>query len=299
MKNLFRSWFLLVIGLILVSCHKNSEYKGYSFHKNGFYYKLIKIGDDSVKCRYSDYITADITYKTLKDSVFFKGRRKFQISQPDYPGAIDECLTLIGKEDSASFIIPADNFFKKTLSSDLPKFLKKEDKMKISIGIVDVQTLREFDYEKVAFLKWIEDFGEYEKTILKQYLNESKLKINSLPTGMYYLVVKRGNQKAVNFGDTVVVHYEGRFLNGKFFDSTRQRNDPFQFVYGQQWQVVKGMEEAIGIMHEGEKALFIMPSDLAFGQAGSSTGIIPPFTSLIFEVELVSVKKVPVLTQPF
>jgi FKBP-type peptidyl-prolyl cis-trans isomerase FkpA len=88
-----------------------------------------------------------------------------------------------------------------------------------------------------------------------------------------------------------VVHYEGRFLNGKFFDSTRQRNDPFQFVYGQQWQVVKGMEEAIGMMHEGEKALFIMPSGLAFGQTGSSTGIVPPFTSLIFEVELLLVKK--------
>lgn len=292
MRHLFHAWFLLIIGLLLASCHKSSEYKGYRLHASGFDYQLIKIGDDSIKCRYTDYITADISYKTINDSVFFKGRRKFQISQPEYIGAIDECLTLIGKDDSASFIIPADNFFKKTLSSDLPKFLKSSEKIKINIAIVDVQTIQEYDNEKMAFLKWIEDFGEYEKTILLQYLNESKLKINPLPTGMYYLVVKAGNQKTVNLGDTVVVNYEGRFLNGKFFDSTRQRNEPFQFVYGQQWQVVKGMEEAIGIMHEGEKALFIMPSGLAFGQSGSSSGIIPPFTSLIFEVELISIKKV-------
>ena len=51
------------------------------------------------------------------------------------------------------------------------------------------------------------------------------------------------------------------------------------------------MEDAIGMMHEGEKALFIMPSELAFGENGSSTGIIPPFTSLIFEVELVAIHK--------
>ncbi len=283
---------LLVAAIILSSCHKSSEYKGYSVHKSGFDYQLIKIGDDSAKCKYTDYVTANITYKTLSDSVFFKGRRKFQISQPDYPGAIDECFTMLGKDDSASFIIPANNFFKKTLSTNLPVFLKDDDKIKINVALDDLQTLQQYNNEKIAFLNWIEDFGDYEKTILKQYLIESKFKIKPLPTGMYYLVVKTGNHKPVNMGDTVVVHYEGRFLNGKFFDSTRQRKDPFQFVYGQQWQVVKGMEEAIGLMHEGEKALFIMPSELAFGQSGSSTGIIPAFTSLIFEVELVSVKKV-------
>ena len=106
---------------------------------------------------------------------------------------------------------------------------------------------------------------------------------------MYRLVLTGGNDKGVKLGDTVVVHYEGKFLNGKFFDSTRQRHEAFQFVYGQQWQVIKGMEDAIGMMREGEKSIFIMPSEMAFGQTGSSTGMIPPFTSLIFEVELVSV----------
>jgi len=62
---------------------------------------------------------------------------------------------------------------------------------------------------------------------------------------------------------------------------------PFQFVYGTEWQVVKGLEEAIGMMQEGEKALVILPSDLAFGSEGSSTGIIPAYTSLIFDVEII------------
>jgi FKBP-type peptidyl-prolyl cis-trans isomerase len=197
---------------------------------------------------------------------------------------------MLAKDDSASFIISAANFFRKTLSSDLPSFLKENDKIKINVAIIDIQTPQEYNREKEAFLKWIEDFGVYEKTILKQYLDGAKLKVKPLSSGMFYLVLKPGNNKGVTLGDTVVVHYEGRFLNGKFFDSTRQRKEAFQFVYGQQWQVIKGMEEAIGMMHEGEKALFIMPSELAFGETGSSTGIIPPFTSLIFEVELVKIK---------
>ncbi len=290
MKKTFNLSSLLIISLFLISCNRVSEYPGYNKSKNGFFYKLIKIGDESPKCQYNDYVTADICYKTVNDSVFFTGRRKFQISRPAFPGAIDECLTMLAKDDSASFIISAANFFRKTLSSDLPSFLKENRNIKINMAVIDIQTPQEFSREKEAFLKWIEDFGEYERTILKQYLDGVKLKVKPLSSGMYYLMLKRGNTKGVTLGDTVVVHYEGRFLNGKFFDSTRQRKEAFQFVYGQQWQVIKGMEEAISIMHEGEKSIFIVPSELAFGETGSSTGIIPPFTSLIFEVELVSVK---------
>ena len=290
MKKIFSLTSLLIISLFLISCNRTSEYPGYNKSKNGFFYKLIKIGDESPKCQYNDYVTADICYKTMNDSVFFTGRRKFQISRPVFPGAIDECFTMLAKDDSASFIISAANFFRKTLSSDLPSFLKENSNIKINVVIIDIQTPQEYSREKEAFLKWIEDFGEYERTILKQYLDGAKLKIKPLSSGMYHLILKRGNTKGVALGDTVIVHYEGRFLNGKFFDSTRQRKEAFQFVYGQQWQVIKGMEDAIGMMHEGEKALFIMPSELAFGETGSSTGIIPPFTSLIFEAELVSVK---------
>jgi FKBP-type peptidyl-prolyl cis-trans isomerase len=225
----------------------------------------------------------------MSDSMFFSGRRKFRISKPSFIGSVDECLTLLGKEDSASFIISANDFFKKTLSSDLPSFIKETDKIKIHFRIDEIQTTEDYLKEKQAFMKWIDDFGEYEKTILKQYIEGSKLHISPLNSGMFYIPLVKGNETAVKTGDTVTIHYEGRFLNGKFFDSTRKRNEPFQFVRGQQWQVIKGMEDAIAMMHEGEKALFIMPSDLAFGESGSSTGIIPPFTSLIFEVELMAV----------
>ena len=289
MKKLLILSLPLFMAVGLMNCTTKSEYPGYTRSKAGFYYKLAKIGEDGAKCQFNDYVTMDICYKTMKDSLFFKGRRKFQISKPEFPGAIDECLTMLAKDDSSSFIVSASDFFKRTLSSDLPPFLKETDKMKVEVMVLDIQTPHQFEYEKEAFLRWIDDFGDYEKTILKQYLAGSKIKAALLSSGMYCITVKKGNEKGVSLGDTVVVHYEGKFLNGKFFDSTRQRNEAFQFVYGQQWQVIKGMEEAIGIMHEGEKALFIMPSELAFGQSGSSTGLIPPFTSLIFEVELVSV----------
>jgi len=161
--------------------------------------------------------------------------------------------------------------------------------MKVTIDMLDIQTETEYKKEKEAFLHWIEDFGEYEKVILRQYIEEEKLPVELMASGIYFRILVPGTGKEVEPGDTITINYEGRFLNGKFFDSTKKRNQPFQFVYGTEWQVVKGLEEAIGMMKEGEKSLVILPSDLAFGNEGSSTGMIPPFTSLIFEVEILSV----------
>jgi FKBP-type peptidyl-prolyl cis-trans isomerase len=127
--------------------------------------------------------------------------------------------------------------------------------------------------------------------LLKQFIEEKKINAEPTKSGLYHIVIEEGNDVEVEKGDTVVVHYEGKFLNGKFFDSTKQRKQPFEFVYGHKMQVIDGMEEVIGKMKEGERALAILPSDIAFGKTGSSTGIIPPYTSVIYEVVLTDVRK--------
>lgn len=282
---------LLFMLVLFYGCQTKSPYSGYSKNKNGIYYKLLKIGENEIKAKPGDYITVDLIYKTLKDSIFFKGRRKFQVTKPDFKGSIDECFTMLAAGDSACFILSANDFFLKTLNSSLPSFIVPNSNMKITIKVEEIQTRKEYNKQKEAFLKWIEDFGEYEKILLKQFLEEEKLSIKPSESGLYTIVIKKGTGRKVSKGDTVKVHYEGRFLNGKFFDSTIKRKEPFQFVYGTEWQVIKGLEEAIGNMKEGEKSLFILPSEIGFGKEGSSTGIIPPFTSLLFEVELLEVKE--------
>ena len=157
--------------------------------------------------------------------------------------------------------------------------------------MLEILTEKQYLLDKEAFLHWIEDFGEYEKVILKQYLEEQTIDFEPTATGIYYIPIQQGTGSQIQLGDTVTVHYEGRFLNGKFFDSTRKRNEAFQFVYGQKWQVIPGLEEAIGMMYPGEKSIFIIPSEMAFGQGGSSTGIVPAFTPVVFELEIVEVKE--------
>lgn len=283
--------FAVIITISISGCDKFSKYPGYSKASSGIYYKLSELGDQSKRIQPNDYITIDIQYKTINDSLFFKGRRKLQVTEPEFKGSIDECFLMLYKDESASFIISVDDFFSKTLEATIPGFLQGDDKMKVNVDVIDVQSEQEYLHAKEAFLTWIEDFGEYEKVILKQFIEEKDISIEPTNSGLYHIILREGYGPIVELGDTVTVHFEGKFLNGKFFDSTIRRNQPFQFVYGRKWQVVAGLEEAIGRMKEGEHALFILPSDLAFGETGSSTGIIPPYTSTIFEVELIEVIK--------
>ncbi len=281
--------FLTII--LISSCGRKSEFEGFSKSKKGFHYQLNTIGESMKKTNPGDYITADISYQTINDSLFFEGRRKLRIEKPAYKGAIKDCFMMLRADESATFILKAEPFFKQTLSSELPSFLKVEDYIKINISIVEIQTATEFENEKQAFLNWVEDFGDYEKVILSQFLREEKLNISNSKSGLIYLPLASFDVPRIQLGDTITINYEGKFLNGKFFDSTKRRNQPFSFVYGTEWQVIKGLEEGLALMGEGEKAIFILPSELAFGTSGSSTGIIPPFTSLIFEVEILKVSK--------
>jgi FKBP-type peptidyl-prolyl cis-trans isomerase FkpA len=283
--------FLLMF-LMTGSCNLSNKYPGYSKKKNGMYFQLLSFEDSERKPVPGDYITVELAYKTIDDSVFFRGKRRFQLTEPQYKGSVDECFLMLAEGESANFIISADDFFTKTLENKKPSFIPDESKMIIFMHILEVQTAKEFEKEKEAFLHWIDDFGEYERVILKQYIEDKKIDVEPMQNGMYFISVRAGNGKKIKKKDTITVHYEGKFFNGKFFDSTKKRREPFQFVYGHQMQVIKGLEDAFGMMEEGERAIVILPSELAWGRSGSSTGIIPPLTSLVFELEVLEVKKV-------
>jgi len=277
------------IAIILVSC--NSPFPEYESTSSGIYYKYQKIGEDNNSAAFRDYVTVNIAYKTLEDSVFFSAKRQFQIQKPDYHGAIDECFTLLSVGDKATFILKTNMFFKHTLQQTVPSFLDSSEYFIVDIEMLDFISEEQFKKEKGEFLAWIEDFSIYEKKRLSNYLSECTNDYTTNTQGLYKQIVVEGKGESVRIGDTLVLDYEGRFLNGKIFDSTKKRKRTFEYIYGTEWQVIKGMEIAVSEMKEGEKAVFILPSELAFGQSGNSNGAIPPYSTLIYEIELLQIRR--------
>jgi len=107
-------------------------------------------------------------------------------------------------------------------------------------------------------------------------------------SGLRYKMIQKGEGKRAEAGKTVSVHYEGSLENGKVFDSSYPRKKPIEFKLGI-GQVIEGWDEGIALLQVGDKARFVIPSDLAYGPAGAG-GVIPPNATLIFDVELMDVK---------
>ncbi len=287
-KNAISIFILLII--LTFSCKSKSDIDGYTKTESGIYFKLLQIGENSKKPKNGEFITFHIKYFTGSDSMFFDAVRSIKYTTSPFKGAIEECFSMLAQSDSASFYINADNFFSKTIKAPLPKFLPQQSYFRVDIKILSINSAENFNKEKDEFLSWIDDFGKYEQSVLKHFIENEQINVNPSQTGIYKIDINKGTGKKVEISDTLTVNYEGRFLNGKIFDSTKQRNEPFQFVFGTEMQVLKGLEEAIGTMRQGDHSLFIMPSKLAFGEKGSSNGSIPAYTSVIFEVELLDVK---------
>lgn len=115
--------------------------------------------------------------------------------------------------------------------------------------------------------------------------NKTKEGVQVTESGLQYKVLTKGNGKMPTAESNVTVHYRGKLIDGTEFDSSYKRNEPATFNLG---QVIQGWTEALQLMHEGDKLELYIPYELGYGERGAG-GDIPPFATLIFEVELISV----------
>ncbi len=110
------------------------------------------------------------------------------------------------------------------------------------------------------------------------------------PSGLTYVITRRGAGQKPTVGETVLVHYTGMLTSGKKFDSSYDRNEPIAFPLGA-GRVIKGWDEGIAELGVGDQAILVIPPELAYGDRDVGNGVIPPKSTLIFVVELVDVKR--------
>ena len=129
--------------------------------------------------------------------------------------------------------------------------------------------------------------GKVAKAEGEKYLAENAKKegVTVLPSGLQYMVLKEGNGNKPKATDTVKCHYEGFLIDGTVFDSSVQRGEPAEFALN---QVIAGWTEGLQLMQEGAKYRFFIPYILGYGEGGAGASI-PPFATLIFDVELLEV----------
>ncbi|MGL4779782.1 MAG: FKBP-type peptidyl-prolyl cis-trans isomerase [Bacteroidales bacterium] len=128
---------------------------------------------------------------------------------------------------------------------------------------------------------------EQNKVMGEEFLAENKKNPNvvTLPSGLQYEILKEGEGKQPSATDQVKCHYTGALIDGTVFDSSEQRGEPATFGVN---QVIPGWVEALQLMKEGSRWRLFIPSQLAYGERGAGQAIMP-FSTLVFEVELLEV----------
>lgn len=289
-------YFSLLLLLFLVESCGNSPFPDFAETNNGLLYKIQDIGDGSKTANPNDYVTAQIVIKSEKDSILFDTRKMgingaitFNLSAPEYNKDYREGYHYLSEGDSATFITDVHTLYVIKNRVKIPKGMNPESRIWIETRVLKIRTPEEYARHVDEENKKLEQGEFWEKQLLDRYIIDNGLTVTPISNGMYYVRVAEGVGSPLDSARVALVNYKGYFLNGRCFDSNYE-SQPFEYILGSEEQLLKGLEIGVRRMREGEKTKFIIPSHLAFGSSGSSTGIVPPFTTVIYEVELLKVQ---------
>ena len=286
-KNFFLLSALFLMLSLLTGC--SNAPKGYQATDNGLYYRLFtnnggenpQIGDLlelTMSCSVNDTVVILPLTKNI-----------IPMTEPSFWSDFVEGFSMMHKGDSASFIVDIDSSFVNLFGyNTLPPQFSSTDIMRFEVRLDDFYPESEFRFRMIENIK--KNYpAETEKATseLNAYLEKNGVVAQPTSTGLYYVKTQDGTGEKPSKGSTVKAHYTGYLLDGTVFDTSIERGEPIEFVLGV-GQVIPGWDEGIALMSKGEKAVLYIPYYLAYGDR--DLGVIPPFSNLVFEVELIDFK---------
>ncbi len=314
-KQFSKELAFAAIGTVLaISACNKSPYPGFEKAENGVYAKFYKQGSDGVKPKAGDLIKLALAYKTSKDSVLFDSKVnnpngtnfvEFPMGKSAFIGSFEDALGMMSVGDSASFMINADSVYLKTFKAkELPPYIQKGSMISFDVKLVKITAKEIVEKEHSQQMEEQKAMTELRKNeepkAFAKYLNDNKVTVKPTASGLYYIEKTKGKGPKPPKGSKVKVNYTGRLLDGSVFDTSdeatakeagvydnRRTYAPIDFPLGE-GQVIPGWDEGISLMSAGAKGQLIIPSSIGYGERGA--GPIPPFSPLVFDVELVSFK---------
>lgn len=287
MKISGQFFLYLLILIVVTSCNKDKD--GFSRTESGLLYKFIK-SNAGPKPELGDIMEMDIIYLTDTDSILFDSKAKsdsFTVEKvdPTFIGGVEEGFAMMSVGDSALFKASADSIFEKTFHSTLPGYLTPGRFITFKVKLKNIIPKSVHDSLKIA-----RDVAsrreEFER--IELFLQQNEMDVMPTKNGVYMATSKSGTGEFPAKGDTVYVNYTARLLDGTIFDQAVNTDPPFSFVVGN-GMVIEGWEECIPFLNKGSVARLVIPSDLAFGD--QQKGVVKPYSTLVFDVEILDVKK--------
>ena len=302
MKRQVKIATLLVAGMTLLAACSND---GFKTTNGGLHYRFDKMSKDGQQVQEGDVLVGEMTFKFDTMTLFTNVGKADRIMQasPNFPGNLHEGLLLMHVGDQATFAIEADTLAKFMQPDQMPPTYQRGTGQKFyyEINLQDIVTKEELEEEREAFMAEAQQRQENEPQMIADYVRDNGIAAKPNADGLYVIVKKRGNGPKVATGNEVAVNYTGRLLDGTMFDSSVESDakegdihnpqrtyEPLTYTQGR-GQLIPGWEQGVEGQPEGSQLQLIIPSALGYGPRGAGQRI-PPFSPLVFDIEIVSVK---------
>jgi len=240
-----------------------------------------------------DMVSVNLTVKLLDGTKIFSTDDRgepfeYQYGQNFDTRGLEEGVGMLKKGGKATLIVPQQIAYG---AESKGQMIPAYSTIVYEVELLSMRSKEAYDKEREALQAQqqaqVEVNKNSEKALRDKYILDNGVTAQPTVSGLYYIETEAGTGKQALAGSTVSVHYTGRLLDGTIFDSSIDKGVPFSFRLGG-GQVIKGWDEAIAMMSEGGKATLIIPSDLGYGSRDDGT--IPPYSTLVFDVELVGVE---------
>lgn len=287
-----KSLRIFCVAVIIVGMYSCTAFDrdGFSTHESGLKYKFVEEYPGMPQAQVGDVLDIEMTYKNQDGEVLFTSRDRGRaylrkLEEPSHKGgSFEDALAMLRVGDSAIFKINAANFYSFSEGfENVPQNIRVSDYFTFYIKLNEI--IRHDSFESHLLDKYHES-EEVEMKILQDFLKRANINIEPSSTGYYYVEEKKGQGNLIETGNLVSIYYTGKLVDGRVFD-TNYGKSPMNFRVGF-GQVIPGMDQGIRNMREGGKGKLIIPSKLAYGVQGVP-GKIMPYSSLIFEIEVVKV----------
>lgn len=280
---------LLTVTGFLVSC------SDYSKSESGLQYKFLKRSTIQDLPNIGDYLQCYYSITNSEDSIilniFGKTPDRILLSQPTHKGGdIMEALSIMSEGDSARFLINADSFYLITRQeAELPSYIKPGSFLKFTIKMD--KRLNKFQVDSLVNVEKIARWNEEINNITTFVRKKGYVMQLDSSNGIRMQLHQTGGDSAKRIaeGSVVTFHFIGKLMDGtEFYNSYTMGQPQTVKVIKSQFQPI-GMYEMLIKLKDKEKATFILPYDLAFGAKGVE-GMIPPFSTLVYELNILNVQ---------
>lgn len=237
-----------------------------------------------------DFSVSLVNGESLYDSKQAGRPMEIEKGKPFDTEGFSEGLNTLRVGDEALFIVPSKLAFKE---QGRPGIIKPYTSLVYGVTLNGVKTKAEHEKEQAAQKAKAEaetaQLQGQEAVTIATYIKENNVTVAPTTSGLYYIETAEGTGEQAVSGDKVKVHYSGTLLDGTKFDSSYDRDSPFEFTIDR-GQVIKGWDEALSMMKVGGKATIIVPSSIGYG-ARARGDVIHAYAPLKFDIELIEVTK--------